>query len=255
MQQRRTPFLGEFSEAPNRDNRLKFSMTSNFIFPIMHPIWLPTANPALTHPKPSPGLIITGSIFMLIGLAVFAIRLTHDGPYAIPHGAAFYGALINILLGLALVLSPKLWPHAPRLTAWVAVLTGTFASLPAIYSIVGESEEVISLFATDSDNQPADLRLWIVDRDDGAWVGMGRDKATSHNLNGARLEMLRNGQTTCVTPSLYEDRPTVRTIHGMKVDKYLAAQAAAAIGLYPREAGPSTVALRLDPCESDSDIQ
>ena len=36
--------------------------------------------------------VIAGIIFILIGLAVFAIRLTHSGTYAMPHGAAFYSA-------------------------------------------------------------------------------------------------------------------------------------------------------------------
>ena len=110
------------------------------------------------------------------------------------------------------------------------------------------SQEVISLFAKNADGGVTDLRLWIVDRDDGAWVGMGGTKAVNHNLDGAKLEMLRAGQMSCVTPVLFEDRPTVKEIHGMKVEKYAVAQISGAMGLYPLEAPDTTVVLRLDPC-------
>jgi hypothetical protein len=159
-----------------------------------------------------------------------------------PHGGGLYGALGSILLGCVLI-----WGKF-RSLFWVALIISPLALFPAIYSLMGESEEVISLYATDSDNNPADLRLWIVDREDGPWVGMSRDKAVEHSLDGSKLAMLRLGQETCVVPSLYEDRPTVRTVHAMKVEKYTVAQAAGAIGLYPLNAPDTTVALRLDPC-------
>ncbi|MFT5100779.1 MAG: hypothetical protein ACI9HY_002908 [Planctomycetaceae bacterium] len=188
---------------------------------------------------------IVGVIFLAIGLAVFAIRLLHEGPYALPGGAAFIGALLAIALGTYL-----LWPGKPRFTGLVAIVVATFASFPAIYSIVGETEEVISLYAIGPESNLVDLRLWIVDRSDGAWVGMGRSKAVTHNLDGARLDMLRGGETICVIPALAEDRATVSEIHKMKVDKYKAAQISASIGMYPTEASENTVALRLDPCNS-----
>ena len=107
---------------------------------------------------------------------------------------------------------------------------------------------MVSLYATDSAGQPSELRLWIVDRDDGEWVGMSRTKAVEHSLHGARVDLLRAGETRCVVPVLHEDRPTVRTIHALKVEKYAVARASAAIGLYPREAPEIAVSLRLDPC-------
>ena len=115
---------------------------------------------------------------------------------------------------------------------------------------MAELEEVVSLYATDSASRPVELRLWIVDRDDGEWVGMPRWKALEHSLDGARLQVLRTGETRCVVPLLYEDRATVRAIHALKVEKYAVARGAALLGLYPREAGESSVSLRLDPCPS-----
>lgn len=99
-----------------------------------------------------------------------------------------------------------------------------------------------------------DLRSWIVDRSDGAWVGMGRNKAITYKLDGARLDsarldMLRAGKKICVVPALVEDRATIREIHRMKVDKYKAAQISSSIGMYPSEASENTAALRLDPCQ------
>lgn len=186
---------------------------------------------------------IAGIVFIMIGLAVFAIRLKHEGPYVVPGGWAFYGAIGLLILG-----SFMQWQRKPSALGWIALLAGLVAILPAVYSIVGESGEVISLYATDSSGQPANLRLWVVDREDGAWVGMSRDKAIEHDLDGAKLDMLRGGEVTCVMPVLHEDLATAQEIHAAKVEKYTAAQLAGAIGLYPQEATSSTAALRLGSC-------
>ncbi len=198
----------------------------------------------MTDTKANPiAQTIAGMIIILIGLGVFAIRIGHPGDYAMPHSSALYGGLASITLGAIL-----LWPGKPGALGWVILVVSPIPAFPAIYSIVGESEEVISIYANDSQGNPADLRLWIVDRDDGAWVGMPRWKAVDHSLDGAQLQMLRGGATTCIIPALFEDRPTAGAIHAMKVEKYLAARVAGAIGLYPLEASESTVVLRLDPC-------
>lgn len=194
-------------------------------------------------PKNSKIQIVFGILFMAIGLAVFAVRLQHDGTYAMPHGGPLLGGLGAMLLGGVL-----LWSNKPRAIGWIALVLSPVAVFPAIYGIVGELEEVVSLYAVGSNGQKTDLRLWIVDRDDGAWVGMSRNKATEYSLNGARLEMLRAGDIQCVIPMLSEDQATTNEIHAMKVEKYAAARGAAAIGMYPLEATPNTAALRLDPC-------
>ena len=191
------------------------------------------------------GYVIAGIIFILIGLSVFAIRLTHSGTYAMPHGAAFYSALILLTLGGLLT-----WTGTRGFRRWIVMIIAVIATLPCIYSIGGESQEVISLYATDAENNPVDLRLWIVDREDGAWVGMGREKAINHKLDGAKLEMLRAGKRVCVALSLNQDRSTTRVIHAMKVEKYTTARIGGALGFYPLEATPSTVVLRLDPCSA-----
>jgi len=185
---------------------------------------------------------ILGFILIVVGAAVFAMRLIHSGPYAMPHGGPLYAGFGSLLLGAVLVWGKR------RALSWGALLLSPLALLPAIYSIAGESEEVISLYATDSNKKPVDLRLWIVDREDGAWVGMSKHKAVEHNLDGAQLRMLRAGEEVCVRPVLHEDRPTVQAVHRMKVEKYTVAQVAGAMGSYPLEAPDTTIALRLDPC-------
>jgi hypothetical protein len=186
---------------------------------------------------------VVGWGLLALGLAVFAVRLLHDGAYAVPRGGNLFGGLGALLLGGLLV-----WSAAPRGLGWLVLAASPVVLFFGLYATMAELEEVVSLYATDSAGQPAELRLWIVDREDGEWVGMPRSKAVEHSLDGARLELLRNGETWCVVPALHEDRTTVAAIHTLKVEKYAVARGAAAIGLYPREARESAVSLRLDSC-------
>ncbi len=186
---------------------------------------------------------VVGVLLLVLGLVVFAVRLQHEGAYAVPRGGNLFGGVGALLLGAFL-----LWPGKPRALGWAGLAASPVVLFFGLYATMSELEEVISLYATDSGGQPAELRLWIVDRDDGEWVGMQRSKAVEHSLDGARLDMLRAGETRCVVPVLHEDRPTVKAIHAMKVEKYAVARASAAVGLYPAEARDTTVALRFDPC-------
>jgi hypothetical protein len=187
--------------------------------------------------------IVIGYGLLGLGLAVFAVRFLHEGAYAMPRGANLFGGLGALLLGGVLV-----WPALPRRLGWLALAASPVVLVFGLYATMAELEEVVSLYATDSAGKPAELRLWIVDREDGEWVGMPRSKAVEHSLDGARVELLRSGETQCVVPVLHEDRATVRAIHALKVEKYAVARGAAAIGLYPREARETAVSLRLDPC-------
>jgi len=189
---------------------------------------------------------VIGSGLLALGIAVFAVRLLHAGPYAMPSGGPLLGGLGALLLGGLLV-----WPATPRWLGWLALAATPAVLFLGLYATLAEIEEVVSLYATDSAGHPAELRLWIVDRDDGQWVGMPRWKAVEHSLDGARLQLLRDGEIRCVVPVLYEDRATVRAIHALKVEKYAVARGAAAIGLYPREARETAVSLRLDPCPGE----
>jgi hypothetical protein len=186
---------------------------------------------------------VFGCGLLALGVAVFAVRLLHEGPYAMPRGGNLFGGLGALLLGGVLV-----WRAAPRALGWLALAASPVVLFFGLYATTAELEEVVSLYAADRAGNPAELRLWIVDREDGEWVGMPRSKAIEHSLDGARLQLLRSGETRCVVPVLHEDRATVGAIHALKVEKYAVARGAAAIGLYPREARGTAVALRFDPC-------
>jgi hypothetical protein len=186
---------------------------------------------------------VVGWGMLAVGIAVFAVRFVHEGAYAVPRGGNLFGGLGAVVLGGVLV-----WPATPRGLGLVALVASPVVVFFGLYATMAELEEVVSLYATDSAGRPAELRLWIIDREDGEWVGMPRSKAVEHSLDGARLDVLRRGETRCVVPVLHEDRPTVKAIHALKVEKYAVARASAAIGLYPREARATTVSLRLDPC-------
>jgi hypothetical protein len=196
--------------------------------------------------SPSRLQAVVGWGLLAIGVAVFTVRLLHEGAYAFPRGGNLFGGVGALAVGGVLV-----WAAKPRALGWLALAASPIVFFFALYATMAELEEVVSLYATDSAGRPAELRLWIVDRDDGEWVGMPRAKAVEHALDGARLDLLRRGETRCVVPRLHEDRATVKAIHAMKVEKYAVARAAAGIGLYPREARPSSVALRFDPCPGE----
>ena len=48
---------------------------------------------------------VVGYGFLALGVAVFAVRLVHEGAYAVPRGANLFGGLGALLLGGVLV-----WP-------------------------------------------------------------------------------------------------------------------------------------------------
>ncbi len=186
---------------------------------------------------------IWGAALVVLGLVVFTIRLQHDGSYAVPRGSNLFGGLGSLVVGGAL-----LWRAAPRALVWIALAASPVVLFSGVYATASELEEVISLYATDSAGQPAELRLWIVDREDGAWMGMQGAKADEHGLDGARLDLLRDGTTRCVLLSVHADRETARAIHALKMEKYAVARVSAAVGLYPSEATERTVAVRAVPC-------
>ena len=107
---------------------------------------------------------------------------------------------------------------------------------------------MVVLKATDRAGRPSDLRLWIVDRHDAAWVTMPRWKADENGLGEARVELLRHGEVSCVIATRHEERATVNEIHRLRHEKYAVQRLATALGIFGRSAGEETVALRIDPC-------
>ena len=129
--------------------------------------------------------------------------------------------------------------------AWVllGVAIGFVAGFMFLFKQVHDAEEVVVLHA-----DAQDLPLWIVERDGEAWLGMAREKAITHNLDGRQFQLSRFGGKQCVVPVLHEERAMAEMVHGLKMEKYAGARVMAGLGIYPTEATPTSVALRVDPC-------
>lgn len=189
-----------------------------------------------------------GLLMVLVGTSVFAIRLQHAGPYAFPRGGNLLAALLALVIGVVLI---RLWfgrhPMAKSL-GWLTLAASPIVLFFALYATLAELEEVVALKVTNQAGQPVELRLWIVDRDDGQWVTMPRTKADTHGLDSTRVELLRHGETRCAIATLVANHETANEIHSLRQEKYSVQRLATHIGLFGREIGHDTVTLRLDPC-------
>ena len=129
--------------------------------------------------------------------------------------------------------------------AWVVlgIAIGGVAGFMFLFKQLHDAEEVVVLHAN-----AQDLPLWIVERDGEAWLGMAREKAQTHDLHGRQFQLSRFGGKQCVVPVLHDERTMAEMVHGLKLEKYTGARVMVALGIYPSEATPTSVALRVDPC-------
>ena len=125
----------------------------------------------------------------------------------------------------------------------LGLVVGGALGLTYLFKQLHDAEEVVVLHA-----ESKDLPLWIVESDGAAWLGMGREKAETHNLNGRQFDLSRFGQKQCVVPVVHDDRAMAELVHSLKMEKYAGARVMANLGIYPREAFPGSVAVRVDPC-------
>lgn len=172
------------------------------------------------------------------GVAAFLVPLHHAGPYGIP-GRGLVGGLA--CLAIAAVLLARGTPAFARRLALVASPIVLFL---ALYGALAEVEEVVVLHA-----EEADLRLWIVDHEGVEWVSMSRSKAESNGLEGAKLDMLRDGETRCVVPRIVDDPAANRRTFNLRQKKYAVQRLAVVLGMFGDGPGPETITLRLDPCD------
>jgi hypothetical protein len=174
---------------------------------------------------------------LLAGLAAFLVPLQHAGPYGIP-GRGLAGGLLCFAISGAMLAR-----GTPAIVRWIALAASPFVLFIALYGALAEVEEVVVLYT-----EEGDLRLWIVDHEGEEWVSMPRPKAEQHSLDGAKLELLRAGETRCVVPRLVEDPAANRRTFELRQEKYAVQRLAVAIGLFGDGPNPRTVTLRLDPC-------
>jgi hypothetical protein len=191
-----------------------------------------------------------GWLMLAAGVSVFAIRLRHAGPYAFPEQGNLRAGVLALLIGIALAA-----PGVARAAGGAGALARRllFAAAPivlffALYATLAEVEEVVVLRATDARGAPANLRLWIADHEGAAWVSMPRSKAERHSLDGARLELLRAGQMSCVMATLSTDPADNERTFRLRDEKYAIQRLGRRIGLFGDGPSAETVTLRLDPC-------
>jgi hypothetical protein len=191
-----------------------------------------------------------GWLMLAVGVSVFAIRFQHAGPYAFPEQGNLRAGVLALLIGIALAT-----PGIARAAGGAGMIARRllFAAAPivlffALYATLAEFEEVVVLRATDAQGAPANLRLWVADADGVPWVSMPRSKEQEHSLDGARLELLRDGQTSCVVATLSDDPADNERTFRLRDEKYAIQRLGRQIGLFGDGPGPQTVTLRLDPC-------
>jgi hypothetical protein len=131
----------------------------------------------------------------------------------------------------------------PRLARGLALVATPIVLFFALYGALAEWEEVVVLHA-----ETAELRLWVVDHDGVPWVSMPRSKAAEHRLDGAKLELLRDGVTRCVVPRIVDDPIANRRTFDLRQEKYAIQRLGGVLGMFGDGPGPETITLRLDPC-------
>ncbi len=191
---------------------------------------------------------LVGIVLILLGIAVFAIRLHHPGPYAFPEGGNLLGAVLAFAIGLWFLRPFPRRGALPHIIGWPAVLATPIVLFFTMFSTLGEVEEVISLEVTNPDGHPVTLRLWVVDRDGAAWTTMADEKAAVNGLDGATGDMLRQGKVSCVVMSVHDDPESVSATHNQKYEKYAAMRFAVMVGVFSREAPESSTAVKFVPC-------
>ena len=191
-----------------------------------------------------------GWLMLAAGVSVFAVRLQHAGPYAFPEQGNLRAGVLALLIGIALAA-----PGIARAAGGAGALARRllFVAAPivlffALYATLAEVEEVVVLRATSERGAPANLRLWIADHEGAAWVSMPRAKAERHALDGARLELLRGGRTSCVMARLSTDPADNERTFRLRDEKYAIQRLGRRIGLFGDGPSAETVTLRLDPC-------
>jgi len=191
---------------------------------------------------------ILGGSMLAVGLSVFLVRLGHAGPYALPQGGNLAGGLLALALGGWLAFRGPAVGQLEKVGTRLALLASPVILFFTLYATLAEVDEVVVLKATSSSGEAADLRLWIVDLEGFSWIVMPRDKAREHGLDGARVELLREGELRCVETTVESDRETVTAVRDARYEHYAIQRLATMVGVFTREPGPEAIVVRVAPC-------
>ena len=189
------------------------------------------------------------ALLLLVGVAVFAIRLQQPGDYAWPEGGNLLAGLLSLGLGAWGIRDELGSGWLARLGQGAVLLAGPVVLFFGLYATLAEVEEVVVLHATDRDGRARALRLWVVDEGDVPWVVMPASKADAHGLDGESLRFDRRGTSRCVIPTRFTEPEVVGRIWKQRTERYLVQRLAIAVGIFEADPkGGEGVVLRLDPC-------
>ena len=199
---------------------------------------------------------IIGWFLMLAGIAAFAVRFHHEGPYPFPGAVDFTFGCAALLVGALLIRSPWSGPREGRASPFTRLLLGVspIVFLLALIAFGHEAEEVMVLRTTGFDGAVRETRLWIVDYQGSPWIVTGRGSSHDRNLTAnPRVEIVRRGQTRCWMAERHLDRKTLETILQARSEKYLAQRIALASRLWKHfserdDLDEIAVAVRFTPC-------
>jgi hypothetical protein len=196
---------------------------------------------------------IVGTLLLLCGAGIFAVRLVHEGPYAFPRGVDLAFGSLDLVLGALLTRPGRLLPRggAPWRTRLLLALAPV-ALFGGLAAILHEAEEVVVLRTTDERGAVHETRLWVVDHLGSPWVVTSRSGPhVAHLTRNPRVALVRHGVAACQVAEVHGDRETVVAHFRLREEKYFAHRLAVALGIWSRslegiEAG--AVAIRLRPC-------
>lgn len=196
---------------------------------------------------------IVGWVLVLAGLAVFVVRVHHEGSYPFPGPMDLASGCAALLVGTLLIRLRG----TPGGVSWAA--RGLLGVSPIVFFLAlvaygHEAEEVVVLRTLGADAVARDTRLWIVDYQGSPWVVTSR--GAPHDLEmtaNPRVEMVRHGEARCWMAERHLDRATIESLLEARSEKYLAQRIAIGIGAWKHFAKRDdleeiAVAVRFVPC-------
>ncbi len=199
---------------------------------------------------------VVGWVVLLMGLAVFGVRLHHEGPYPFPGPMDLAAGCTAILVGALLIRPPWRRP-AEEGVPWATRALLGLAPIVFVVALVAmghEAEEVVVLRTTDADGDVRETRLWVVDHDGAPWVVTSLGGPHDADLTATpRVEIVRGGETQCWLAERHVDRATLVALLQLRSEKYRAQRIAIASGLWQHfeerdDLTRIAVGIRFTPC-------